>query len=285
MKNQFATLLISFFWIPLSLLALNFEISSSHDYFRGLPDGSWNGNYGCCLSGNAATDIYEHLNAQIGASFGLYNWDGRENLVFTNTKSIQLQSFITAGLFYLSEHLNAGLLYDHQFTKHFGVYDLDPHVDQLRFQGGYSQCGVDEVGLWGTVQLSSSRKEALGVPISFRAISQINLFWTHFFENSATTSVWIGTPYTNSLMFPHKRAGSLISGLSLHAPLTDRLFIDGHGVYMKSRSSGEEQTRNYAANLCISITYLFGERCSKYGTSYMPVANNSNFLMDTNLNQ
>lgn len=283
MKKQFAIVLMGIFLIPINIFGFNLELNTSYDYFRGMPDGSWNGNSGGFFSANVGASLNDCVDVQAGGSFGLYNWDGRENLVFKNPKAVQNEAFITVGFDYTAGQFNAGLVYDRLFTKHFGIYDLNPSVDQLRFQGGYQFC-CEEFGLWGTIHLETSHKRALGVPIAFRAIDQINLFWSHYFENSAMTTMWLGVPYRNSLRFPHKTAGLVTAGFSFQAPLTERLYLDGHGSYMGSRKTfGIKQRINYAANVCIGITYLFGDECSSF--TYMKVANNSNFLVDTNLNQ
>lgn len=284
MKKQFATLLTGIFLIQTSLFGYNLEVNTSYDYYRGLQDGSWNGNSGAFVLGNFGTDLYDCVGVQLGGSYGLYNWDGRQNLVFKNPKSIQQQAFVTAGVSSSLCQFNAGVAYDRQFTKHFSIYDLSPSIDQLRFQGGYQFCS-DEIGVWGTVNLTTCHKKALGVPVSFRAISQMNLFWSHFFQNCAMSTLWIGAPYTHSLRYPHKTAGVVTAGFSVRAPLGDCLFVDAHGSYMRARkTSGATQSRNYDANVCVGITYLFGGKCSNYCSTYMPVANNSNFLSDININ-
>lgn len=283
MKKQFATLLIGIFWIP-AVFALHLELNLSYDYFRGIPDGTWNGNNGSLIGANFGACLYDFLGFQAGGSYGIYNWDGRGNLVFNNPKSSQQQAFITTGLFSSYAQFNAGVVYDRIFTKHFGLFDLNPTFDQMRFQAGYEFC-CEELGLWGTAHVTRSHKSALGVPVKFKAINQINLFWTHFFENCAKTTLWLGCPYERSLRFPHRIAGVFIAGFSLRVPLTCRLLIDGYGSYMRARNShGVSQSRNYAANICIGLTYLFGD-CPEYSNTYMPIANHSNFLVDTNINQ
>lgn len=285
MKRQLATLLIGIFWINTSLFGFNLELNASYDYFRGLPDGSWNGNSGAFLAANGSVCLYDCLGVQAGGSFGLYNWDGRGNLVFKNPKKVEQQAFITVGAFSSFDQFNAGVVYDRLFTKHFGIYDLDPSIDQLRLQSGYQFCS-EELGVWGTLDLTRSHKRALGVPVTFKAIGQINAFWTHFFENSSKATLWMGLPYRKSLMFPHAKAGNFIAGFSLHAPLTSSLFIDANGSYMKARTShGVRQSRNYAASICVGITYLFTGECACDDFTYMPLANHSNFLVDTNVNQ
>jgi len=285
MRKQFATLLITFFLIQTSLTALDLELNASYDYFRGLPEGSWNGNNGALIAVNFSETLCNGLGAQLGGSYGLYNWDGHENLVFRNPKKVEEQTFLTGGVYTSLRCFNAGLVYDRQHVKHLGIYDRTVSLNQLRFQLGYQFCR-EEIGIWGTANLTTAHVTALGVPLRFQAISQLNFFWTHYFCNCASTTLWIGAPYKNSLRFHHRTAGEFIAGFAFRAPLTSCLFVDAHGMYMKARHlhSGL-QSRNYAANICVGITYVFGGCCENYRGSYLPVANNSNFLIDTNINQ
>lgn len=268
----------------LSLAAYFFEANTSYDYFRGIPDGSWNGNSGALVSLNAADCYFDGICFQLGGSFGIYNWDGRENLVFKNAKNPLYEGFLTAGGTWQSDDYTFGLVYDRIFTNHFGIYDTSPSFDQLRFHAGYQLC-YETFGVFGTCHLSTSHKKALGIPVAFRAIDQMNLFWGHTFDNSAKTLLWLGAPYRKSLRFPNKTAGVLTAGVALRAPLTDNLYFDGHGSYMRARNAhGSEQSRNYAASVCIGITYSL-DPCEGENFFVMPVANNANFLVDSNHNQ
>lgn len=285
MKRRFATSFINIFLLPLSLFGYQLELNTSYDYFRGASNGSYNGNTGALISANFGSHLYDCLGFQAGGSFGLYNWQGHENVVLKNEKTNLQQGFFSLGLTSKTEDFSYGLLYDGQYLNHFSVYDVNVYVDQLRLHAGYSFC-LEEIGLWGTMQLNKERKNALGVPVSFRAISQLNLFWTHYFASTSFAMVWVGAPYTRSLMFPGKTAGIIDAGFSLRAPLTDNLFVDAHGMYMVGRSrNGHFASRNYGANICVGLTYLFGDGCSFAEGLLMPVANNSNFLTDISHNQ
>lgn len=285
MKKHFATILTVFFLIYQSLTAFNYELNLSYDHFRGLPDGSWNGNDGLVLAANFGTCVYQDVDFQLGGSYGLYNWDGRQNLVFNNPKNMLQQGFLTTGLFATCGRFTSGAVYDRQFMEHFGIYDISASIDQIRFHGGY-QFYCEEIGIWGTARLSTSDNDALGVPIKFRAINQINLFWKHYFSNCASAMVWMGAPYGNSLMFDNGTAGGFISGFALRAPLAKHLFLDAHGMYMFSKGpTAIRQARNNDANICVGITYFFGGNCCSCQAANMPIANNSNFLVDTNINQ
>lgn len=261
------------------------------DFFRSLPDGSWAGNSGAFASLNLALGTSkEHygFGGQLGGSYGLYDWDGRGSNITENTKAFQQQAFITGGLFRMAPDcsgFNAGLVYDLMFNKKFGVFALDPLIGQLRGQLGYLIQGGNEVGLWSTVDTQTSHKETSQIPVRFRAICQANLFWSHYFKNNAQTMVWVGTPYRRGLMYTSGRAGNYIVGASFRAPLTSTLSIVGHGAYMGSHGNPAIlKSRNYAANICFGLNYSFGN-CKTEQRPYLPLADNSNFLVDTNLNE
>jgi hypothetical protein len=267
------------------------DVALALDYFRSLPDGSWSGNFGAFSSLNLAVGIPKErygFGAQVGGSYGLYDWDGRgSNTGLGNTKALQQQAFLTLGLFRMTPEcsgFNAGVVYDFMFNKEFGVFALDPYMTQVRAQFGYLIQGGNEVGFWGTINTHTSHRETEQIPVKFRAVPQVNLFWSHYFKNHAQTMLWGGTPYRRGLMYPSSRAGRYIIGASFRAPLTRSLSVFGHGVYMAATSgSATQESRNFAANVCFGVNYSFGG-CKAGQRPYLPLANNSNFLADTNLN-
>jgi len=266
------------------------DVALALDYFRSLPDGSWAGNFGAYSSLNLATALSPEkygFGAQAGGSYGLYDWDGRGSNTPGNTKALQQQGFLTLGLFRRTAEcsgFNAGLVYDFMFNKQFGVFALDPYLTQLRGQFAYLFRGGNELGVWATVNTNVSHREFSETPVKFRAISQVNLFWGHHFKNKAETLFWAGTPYRRGLMYSSSRAGRYLIGASFRAPLTKALSLIGHGVYMASTSGpATQESRNYAANICFGVNYSFGG--SKVGQRpYLSLADNSNFLVDTNQN-
>jgi hypothetical protein len=102
--------------------------------------------------------------------------------------------------------------------------------------------------------------------------------------------VWAGVPYGKSLMFSGKRAGTFIVGGSFYAPLTTYLSVEGRGMYMgPQKNEGSPHFQSYGANICIGLSYAFGydgDGCCERAQArpYLPLANNSNFLVDTSLN-
>jgi hypothetical protein len=96
--------------------------------------------------------------------------------------------------------------------------------------------------------------------------------------------IWAGIPYCRGLLYKHGRPGRFVVGAQFSAPLTEYLSIDGHGSYMyPSHGSGVVPSRNWGADLCIGITYSYGHR-RVAKNPYMTLANNTNFMADTNQN-
>ena len=268
-----------------SSFPLGGDLSVAFDSFRSLPDGSWGGNMGAYLALNLAVAIpkLEGSGIQGGWSYGIYDWDGRGS---TDSKSLQQEVFYTVGLFRKSPNFsgfNAGLVYDWSINAKAGVFGLNPNMGQVRGQLGYLVKGGNEFGLWSSYGGTTSDKSYAGIPVEFRAVSQVNAFWRHIFKNDGETMFWAGTPYRRGLMYDSGRAGAYILGASFKAPLTHSLSIEGHGMYMGSRNgSAFSESKNYAANVSLAITYSFGGKRAG-ARPYLPLANNSNFIADTSL--
>lgn len=258
-----------------------------YDYFRSIPDGDWEGNTGALTGFNLGLPLSNtKLGFQFGGSYGIYDWTGRGSSTSCRQPRTQQQIFLTTGIFTktaCNSGFNAGLVYDWMWNRGFGVFAVQTNFSQLRFQGGYLCRRTNEFGLWGTIDLNRSHQQSQCVPLTFRSLAQINLYWKHLFENCATTMVWVGVPYKRSLSFSTGRAGKFIVGAGFRAPLNKRLCIDGYASYMAPHSVPRPfRQRYYAANICIELKYAFGDRCSNFDP-YMPIGNNSNFITDTNV--
>jgi len=268
------------------IFPLGGEVFVAFDGFRSLPDGSWGGNLGAYFGMNLSAAIpktSESVGIQGGWSYGVYDWDGRGS---TDSKAVQQQGFVTTGFFYRTPHLsgvNGGVVYDWSFNRKAGVFGLSPTMQQVRAQLGYIYKKKNEFGLWGSYGTTTARNSFYGMGVEFRAISQVNAFWRHIFNNNGEIMLWGGTPYRKGLMFESGRPGAYILGAAFQAPLTRSLSLQGDGMYMGSRSgSAFSESKNYAANVCIALTYSFGSK-SPGCRPYLPLANNGNFIADTNL--
>lgn len=269
------------------------EVGIAYDAFRGPAEGTWNGNAGGVIGANFGASLWNGIGVQAGGSYGVYDWSGRGPLGGNRSGSVQQQGFLTGGLFYktpCASGFQGGAVVDWMFNKNFGVFGLDPSIGQVRFQAGYLFCCSDEVGVLGTANIDTAHKSAFHIPVSFRAIGQVSLFYRHLFQNCSEAMVWAGIPYRKSLMFSGKRAGKYLLGASFRAPLTSCLSVEGHGVYMAPEGSRSvHRFRNDGVNVSIGLSYAFGlgscDSCELWeARPYMPVANNSNFLVDTSLN-
>ena len=261
------------------------DISLGADSFRSLPEGSYSGNVGAVVALNLACALHRQgIGVQGGGSFGVYEWDGRAS---TESKALQLQGFATAGLFRMTPQvsgINAGACYDWNIEGKYGVFGLSPTLTQLRGQFGYLFNGNNEFGILGAYAMDTAHEKANALPVDFKAISQVSVFWRNIFRNRGETMLWAGSPYEKGLMYRSGRAGIYIAGASFKAPLTHCLSMYGHGIYMGARKgSAAVKSRNYAANVSIGLTYSFGG--VKAGSRpYFSLANNSTFLVDTNTN-
>ncbi len=270
-----------------SCLPVGVDLSIGLDDFRGIYSGSWQNSYGALVALNVSVPFTCSFSGQLGGSYGVYEWAGRGSTPFKNSKSVQQQGFITVAATWQTiccSGLNAGLAYDWMLNKNFGMFAVNPFFDQIRGQIGYLFCGSDELGFWGTYGICKSHKKSQNIPLKFKGISQVNLFWTHYFDSNAYTMVWIGTPYQRGLHYGSGRAGRLIFGVQFAAPIACSWSIEGHGSYMFARhDAGVIPSRNYGANLYFALTYSFGKtRIAK--NPYMTIGSNSNFMADTNQN-
>ena len=177
-----------------------------------------------------------------------------------------------------------GVVYDFQANVHAGVFGSSPSMGQMRGQIGYTFRGHNQFGLFATYDTGTTTSQIGSLSVQFRAISQINAFWMHTFKNQGWMTLWAGTPYRKGLMFPSGRAGTFIVGAGFKAPLTGCLSVEGHAVYMGAHGDADYPgSHNYASNVSVGLSYAFGSK--QIGARpYMSLGNNSNFLVDTNMN-
>lgn len=263
------------------------DLSLALDNFRGIYSGSWNGSFGALAAVNLCVPLPYSFSTQLAGSYGLYDWAGRGSTPFKNSSTFQQQGFITVAASWQTPKRsgwNAGVAYDWMLNKNFGLFAVNPFFDQIRGQFGYLFKGGNELGAWGSYGIRTAHEESENIPLQFKGISQVNLFWSHYFRNYGYGMLWVGTPYQRGLLYTSGRAGRFIIGAQFSVPMTHSLSIEGHGSYMAARGgSGVVPSRNYGADLYFGLTYSFGKR-RVAKSSYMTLANNSNFMTDTNQN-
>ncbi len=271
------------------------EVNLSYDNFHTIPDGNWNGNNGILIGCNFGLNILDYFGMQWGGSYAAYDWYGKPSLTESYNSTIEQQEFVTGGFFRRSgglggvDGIQGGIVVDWMFNQDLGILALNPNMGQLRMQLGYLIQNKDELGAWGTVNLNTSHNTYTNLPITYRAISQVSLFWRHIFGNRAETMLWGGVPYKESLLISGSREGAYLIGFDLKAPFSKHLRLDAHGVYMGPvGNSTAPKAFNYNSNIAVGITYSFPitgfrdcSRCTK-AKPYFPIGNNSNLLVDTN---
>jgi hypothetical protein len=269
-------------WCPVEI-----DLSLGLDDFRGIYSGSWQNAFGALSALNLTVPVAYSFSAQLAGSYGLYDWAGRSSTPFKNSKTLQQQGFITIASSWQTKSRsgwNAGVAYDWMLNKNFGLFAVDPRFDQVRGQLGYLFKGGNELGAWAAYGIQTDHKHSQNIPLKFRGISQVNLFWSHYFKTHGYAMLWVGTPYRRGLRYTSGRAGRFIIGAQFSIPVTHSLSIEGHGSYMDPREgSGVVPAKNFGANLYFGITYAFGKRRIAK-SPYMTLANNTNFLADTNQN-
>jgi hypothetical protein len=264
------------------------------DSFKGIADGQFQSNFGAVTGVNIGLlmpglDEYG-FGWQTGLSYGLYDFDGRTSALADRARS-QQQLFVTTGFFRKAkcdQRVSFGLVYDWMYNNQWGEYGVNPTLGQWRGQVEYALSGCNAVGFWGCARDlgAVNRLRDSQVLVTNRAITQANLFWHHKFCSGADSYVWTGIP-------DHGRIngdGSLIDwtvGASVQVPLTQRMALYANGAYYHpsaAASAGAAIESGYDVGM--GVVWYFGgnaRSCAingKCATPYMPVANNSNFLVE-----
>jgi hypothetical protein len=262
------------------------------DSFKGISDGALNSNFGVVTGANMGAPLLglgdRGIGWQVGISYGIYDLDGRST--FDNAKS-QTQTFVTTGLFrkaHDDQRVSFGLVYDWMYNQEWGVIANSPTLGQWRGQIEYALSGCNAVGVWGCQRDLGSVQAANNFVVTDKAITQANLFWHHKFESAADSWLWIGIPERGRINLTE--GGSLYDwtiGANVQVPLSDRFALYGNASYSHpSAAAGAIASAEQGYDVGMGIVWYFGRNAvshsinGKCWTPYMPMANNSNFLVD-----
>ena len=232
------------------------------------------------------------IGAQMGASFGAFDLNGRTTLE-GGPSEVQQQMFFTAGLFRRATDdapISAGIVYDWMINDGYGVFSTSPSMGQCRIQFGYNLDAHNEVGVWGAISGKRSEKLIaynLNMASTYRAINQFNIFWHHNFQSGADGWFWLGVPEKENIG-GEGRLGEFTVGATMNVPVTQRMALYATGEYMKpAASAGLAGSVENAYTIGFGLAF-FPRGCARNRnvggdrwTPYMPLANNSNFLIDT----
>jgi hypothetical protein len=259
------------------------------DSFKGISDGSYEGNFGAVTGVNSALPIGDVGHGwQLGMSYGVYDFDGRGVLGSSQARS-QQQVFVTTGFFHKADddrRLSFGLVYDWMINDQWGVFGTTPTLGQWRGQIEYALSGRNAVGFWGCIGDRNSQQIVGAATIRTSAISQANLFWHHKFCAGADSWLWVGIPESDRLGGDGS-LGDWTVGASVQVPLSERMALYANGSYFRpSASAGVVASVESGYDVGMGIAWYFGGGARSHAingackTPYMPVANNSTFLVD-----
>ena len=269
---------------------LGFTAFSATDAFRGPPDGAFSGNFGSVTGLNAAAPIVESwgLGWQLGASYGVYDFAGRPSPAL-NQRGAQQQIFVITGFFRRAaegERLSFGVVHDWMVNNNYGQYALSPTLSQWRGQLEWAMSGINSLGIWATVHDRTYIGDRPDNHNQFRGINQINLFWHHKYQYGGDTWFYVGVPDSKRLA-GSGLAGSVLLGGSAQVPLTERVSLYAQGVYMPPNASpGPNGSSRDAYNIGVGLAWFPGRNARTRTVNgarwlpYMPLGNNSNFLVD-----
>ncbi len=280
---------------------------SGLDSFKGIVDGTGQSNFGAVTGVNYGTRLGRFsdltgIGGQIGGSLGVYDLNGRTTAAAGNSLSQgQTQGFLTVGLFRAANAntpWSAGLVHDWMLNNNYGIFATSPTISQWRGQVAYVWNARNEFGVYGTLRdMGHSEVANLGTPgvpvptsLIFQSYNQANFFWHHKWEYGADSRFWLGGVQNSKLGPNGGSLGQLILGTSFTAPLNDRWALYGNGQYMfPSAHPGPAASVESAWNLGFGLVWYPGcnartrNVAGNCWTPYMPVANNSTFLTDTNV--
>jgi len=227
---------------------------------------------------------------QLGVTYGVYDWDGR----FANRiADSQQQTFVTTGFYRKAaedQRFSGGIVYDWMFNSAWGEYAVNPTFGQWRGQIEYALSDINGIGVYGCLRDRAAVYTVNRAPVlAARSMNQVNLFWHHkFVESDADSWLWCGFPDQQRLS-GHGSLGDWIIGASIQVPLSDRLALYGNAQYMHPSAAATPDTASSAEttwNVGAGIAWYFGGHArsdtlsGKRSLPYMPVANNSTFLVD-----
>lgn len=264
------------------------------DAFKGISDGSYESNFGAVTGLNSGTPLLglsEYgIGWQTGISYGVYDFDGWGD-PGDERVGAQQQVFVTTGVFRKAppgRRLSFGLVYDWMFNKNWGVFAVSPTVGQWRGQIEYALSGCNSVGVWGCVNdlYSVQNSPLYGTRIRNAGVTQANMFWHHKFNRGADSWLWVGIPERTSLTGVGS-LGDWMVGANVQVPLSDRLALYANGSYLHpTASAGIDAAMSSGFDVSMGVCWYFGRRAISHAINgdcwmpYMPMANNSNFLVD-----
>lgn len=191
--------------------------------------------------------------------------------------------FFTLGMYRRNP---AGLNWEVAWDFRSENYHESIDVSQWRGLVSWKTNDFNEVGVWGTWRDRSNTGEIAGQFFILRPINQANFFWRHYFENDATTTLWVGLAEEHGRFSlvgppePHVHT-PITFGADFFVPLTPSLALYGEAQFLTPNDTG-------AVTAMVGFVWYPGasarHRASSRTAPLLPAANNTNFLLDLQRN-
>ena len=171
-------------------------------------------------------------------------------------------------------------------NDNYGQFGLSPTLSQWRGQIEWACSSRNSLGVWATLHDRTYIGDRPDNHNQFRGINQINVFWHHKSDFGADTWFYAGVPDSKRLV-GSGLVGSVILGTSALVPLNDRLSLFANAMYMPPNASpGPNGSTQDAYNVAVGLAWYPGRNARTRTVNgarwlpYMPIGNNSNFLVD-----
>jgi len=265
---------------------LNIDFISSIDAFKGPVDlANSNGNFGTRLGVNAAMPILPRLGValQAGTSVVLSNLKG-SNFPQQNA-IIRDQVFTTVGMFQRIKREEGAFTWGFAYDWLFDDYYSNFHFGQWRVKAAYEPDPCNEFGIQASLPehgSSATLTDFLGNTdiLSFKPITQGNLYWKHTWSNEASLTGRFGLA---------ERPGEFVFGAESRVPLTKNLALTSDFSYIMPSAAGglnaslegsgqAQEVWNVSVGIEIALGG-FSHGCASRFQSFLPVADNGSLAV------
>jgi len=252
--------------------------------------GSLTGSFGAVTGVNMGFGIGESsIRGQVGASYGVYDFEGRIRLVPQATDPEE-QQFSTSGIYKRGDMLcgcdpwSYGVVVDQIHFNNWGINANEIDLGQVRGIVGYALNPATEVGAWGTAHVwdddaAVTVAGAPGVRREVRAANQLNGYVRSNFAFGGSVMLYAGG-------FDGADIQAWQFGGAGDAPLSNYLSLYGNFSYqVPSAGAGPNGSGEEQFDIQVGIAYYIGGKAQsrsvtgQRGLPLLDVANNSTFLI------
>jgi hypothetical protein len=201
--------------------------------------------------------------AQVGASYGAYDFKGRSNFGTAIDSAVEQQIFFTAGLYKRGDicdgdRISWGVVYDHMYDDRWGAFTTNNvNVGQIRGIFGYALSESNEVGVWGATRAQNDQATLIFSTLptfTVRSVDQVNAFWHHNYAFGGDSWLYVGAADSPA---------SWTIGFSGQAPLSNRLALFGStNYYIPGSATGSAGSTEEIWNVTVGLSFYLGGKAA-----------------------